>query len=579
MWAIGQLVPVRSIQLVPSFAVACVAAWSCSAPGPAGGSGVGGGAAVLIHGGRIHLSASGPTVDALAVRGGRVVAAGSIAEARAALAGADPAVVDLAGGVAVPGLQDAHGHVESFGRSLSSVELRDVASYAELVERVAARAAELPAGTWIQGRGWDHTRWPGDVFPHHAELSAAVPDHPVILSRVDGHAALVNAAALALAGLDGRIVDPRPVAGGEVLVGSDGLATGLLVDTAMGLVSRHVPEPDRAARRRSFLAAQDALLAAGLTCVHDMGLDVEAVEILDELRREGRLRLRIVGYLYGNELLPEPVRARFPLDLGGDGRLVVAGVKLMVDGALGSRGAALLADYSDRPGSVGLLRFEPEAFTELVRTYAADGLQVATHAIGDRANRMVLDAYEAVRASVEGFAERRPRIEHAQVVAPEDWPRFDSLGVVPSVQPTHATTDMRWAGDRLGPRRVQGAYAWRRLTGDPRTLALGSDFPVERPDPLEGLYAARTRQDRAGEPPGGFQPDQRLTAAEALSGFTAGAARAVHQEDRRGSLFVGYAADLTVLDVDPLECEPAELLAGQVRLTIVDGWVVYAAGP
>jgi len=561
--------------------LAVLAMLACSsAPDPRGPGSAAGfrddGPGLLVQGGTIHLSADGPVVDALAIRGGRVIAAGSADDARRALADGGYERFDLAGGVAVPGFQDAHGHIESYGRSLESVELRDCASYAELVERVAARAATQPPGTWIQGRGWDHTRWSGNVFPHHAELSAAVPDHPVILSRVDGHAALVNAAALAIAGLDGRVLDPRPVAGGEILVGPDGLATGLLVDTAMGLVAQHVPEPDRAARRRSFMTAHDALVAAGLTCVHDMGLDVEAVEILDELRREGRFRLRVVGYLLGNERLPTEVLERFPADLGGDGGIRVAGVKLMVDGALGSRGAALLADYSDRPGSRGLMRFEQDEFTSLVRAYTRAGLQIATHAIGDRANRMVLDAYEAVAAEHPELEDLRPRIEHAQVVAPEDWARFDELGVVPSVQPTHATSDMRWAADRLGPRRVRGAYAWRRLTSDVERLALGSDFPVESPDPLEGLYAARTRRDHDGEPPDGFQVDQALTAAEALHGFTAGAARAAHQEDRRGSLFVGYAADLTVLDVDPLACEPEELLDARVRATIIDGRVVHA---
>ncbi len=395
------------------------------------------------------------------------------------------------------------------------------------------------------------------------------------MRRVDGHAALANAEALRIAGLDG-ILDPAPtVAGGDVVLDATGRATGVFVDAAMRLVQQHVPAPDRDVRRRRILRAQEALLAVGLTCVHDMGAGPSTIDLLEELRDEGLLRLRLVEYLAGAPALDAMEPGRFPLAPDDRDLLCVPGVKLYVDGALGSRGAALLEDYADDPGNRGLLQVTPEELDGLVERCARLGLQPAIHAIGDRGNRIVLDVYDRVSRDHPGFRELRPRVEHAQIVDAADWERFSAGGYVPSVQPTHATSDMPWVPTRLGPERLPGAYPWRRLAPSTETLALGSDFPVERPDPLEGLYAARTRQDTQGRPGGGWLPDQRLGAREALAGFTLGAARAVRQEDRRGRLAPGWFADLTVLDVDPLVCEPHELLEAQVLMTIVNGEVVY----
>ena len=549
----------------------------------------------LFSGGSIYLDALQPPVDALLVADGRVVAAGHRATVLAIVPEAERAHVheiDLAGAVAVPGLQDAHGHIEGLGESLENVELAGVPSYAELVERVAERARTLPAGTWIQGRGWDQTRWPGAEFPHHRALSERVPDHPVFLKRVDGHAALVNARALELAGLQQADPSSTPraaalpeVEGGRIHVDASGRPSGVLVDAAMHLVSARIPPPDDAARERRILRAQEALLAVGLTAVHDMGIGPESLAVYQELERDGRLRMRVLAYLWANPASAPELVERTGFGAGGvpfasalrgapDGRLRVLGGKLMIDGALGSRGAALLEPYADEPQQSGLAQMTPEVFAERLHAVVDAGLQPATHAIGDRGNRIVLDAYARELARRPDLRALRPRVEHAQIVAREDWGRFEALGVIPSMQPTHATSDMRWAEARVGPERIAGGYAWKRLRGAHAPLAFGSDFPVESENPLLGLYAARTRADESGNPSGGWIPEQKLGGAEALAGFTSGAAYAAREEDRRGKLLPGYFADLTVLDLDPVTCEPAALLDGRVVMTVIEGEIV-----
>ncbi len=485
--------------------------------------------------------------------------------------------VDLGGGVAIPGLQDAHGHVSGLGGALEQVDLVGCSSYEELVERVAARAATQAPGTWITGRGWDQTLWPGAQFPDHEALSRAVANNPVLVRRVDGHAALANAQALEIAGL--LDADPIPtVEGGRVVVNEVGRPTGVLIDTAMGFVGRHVPSVDRATRRRRILLAQEHLLAEGLVCIHDMGVSASEAALFEELEASGELKLRILSYLWGNGGLPDDVLARYPRAHDRDPASThrVVGTKLMLDGALGSRGAALLEPYTDAPQETGLARMSAEEFQQLVDTFADAGLQPATHAIGDRANRIVLDAYEARIRRDPAFKALQPRVEHAQIVSQADWRRFEQLGIVASMQPTHATSDMRWAEERVGAERARGAYAWRRLASDVTRLAFGSDFPVEPSNPIGGLYAARTRQDKRGNPAGGWQPEQRLNGAEAVAAFTYGAARAVGEGADRGRLHVGYFADMTVLSIDPIRATPANLLEAEVLMTVIDGQVVYA---
>ena len=538
---------------------------------------------LLIHGGTIRpgvtasqdgrLLALDP-VPALLVKDGKIVASGDLEQLRAL--GQAAAELDLDGAVLIPGLQDAHGHLLGLGEMLEQVDLVGVQSYSELIRLVTAAAENLPAGAWVLGRGWDQTRWEGAEFPHHAALSEAVPGNPVLLDRIDGHAVLVNHAALELAGLVGEDSGEPDPSGGRILRDEAGRPTGVLIDRAMGRVTRWLPPARKEDVRRRILAGVHRALAVGLCCVHDMGTDRLTLEVLSQLRDEGQLPLRVAAYLPGNSLLR--VNELYGLAALADSRFQVAGVKLMVDGALGSRGAWLLADYSDEPGHRGLQRFEDLELVRLVRLCAEAGLQPATHAIGDAAVRQVLDAYGVVAGELPSLHRLRPRLEHAQVVAPADWHRLAALGVIPSMQPTHATSDLRWAEDRLGAARVRGAYAWRRLHSEAAPLAFGSDFPVERPNPLEGIYAAITRQDAEGKPEGGWLPGQRLSAAEAVGAFTSGAAFALGEETIRGSLLVGYVLDGTVLDLDPFTLDSksaGQLLGAKVLLTLVDGEIVF----
>lgn len=538
---------------------------------------------LLIFGGTIrpgvHESVDGrlvplEPVEAMLVQDGWIVAVGEVGELRRQ--GPEVPELDLEGMVLIPGLQDAHGHLLGLGEMLEQVDLVGVKSYGELIRRVAEAAKDLPPGAWIQGRGWDQTRWPGAEFPHHSALSEAVPDNPVLLERVDGHAVLVNHAALEKAGLLGANGSSPDPAGGRILRDPAGQPTGVLIDRAMGHVTRWLPAAKESDVRRRMLAGVQKALSVGLCCVHDMGTDRLSLKVLAGLREEGQLPLRVAAYLPGNSLLgPGEL---LELKRLGDHRFRVAGVKLMVDGALGSRGAWLLADYEDEPGHRGLGRFEDQDILRLVRICAEAQMQPAVHAIGDAACRQVLDAFGVVQTEVPSLRDLRPRLEHAQVVAAGDWHRLRALGVIPSMQPTHATSDLRWAEQRLGADRVRGAYAWRRLHSATSPLAFGSDFPVERPAPLEGIYAAMTRQDAEGQPSGGWLPDQRLSAAEAIGAFTRGAAFALGEENTRGALKVGFAFDGTVLDVDPFDLDATsagQLLQARVLLTLVDGEIAF----
>ena len=517
-----------------------------------------------------------PTATALAVRGGRIVAVGSDADVRR-LAGRGTRIRDLEGATVVPGLVDAHLHIQSLGRSLREVNLVGTRSYDEVIERVRARAAETPPGEWVSGRGWDQNDWPEQRFPDHAALSAAIPDRPVYLRRVDGHAALVNARALELAGLTARTPDP---AGGRIERRPDGSPAGVLVDRACDLVSSRIPAPSAAERRTRLRMALDHCAALGLTGVHDAGASGAEMDDARALLADGELRLRLYAMLgatqetdggTGGSLLehgPQPFDSTL--------HLAARTVKLVADGALGSRGAALLAPYSDAPGERGLLQYDLDAFLAIARPLHQAGFQLATHAIGDAANRLVLDAYETLERENPRPGARH-RIEHAQVISPDDIGRFAALGVLPSMQPTHCTSDMPWAGARLGPERLQGAYAWRALRQTGVMLPAGSDAPVEDASPFLGIYAALTRQDLQGQPEGGWAPEQRLSRSEAMRAFTSWAAFASFTEADLGTLEVGKLADFTVLDRDVMRVAPPDIPATQVLLTVVGGVVVHEA--
>ena len=513
-----------------------------------------------------------PLAEAFAVRDGRFVAVGTEAEMDAAYP--DWPRLDLGGRTVVPGLIDAHAHLMGLGQALLQADLVGTVSKADVVARLVAFAETLPDGAWLTGRGWDQNDWgPGSPFPTRADLDAAFPDRPVWLGRVDGHAAWANTAALRAAGIDPDGPAPADPAGGAVIRDDAGRATGVFIDAAEGLVAGAIPEPDAAFAAEALSRALAETARAGLTGVHEAGVPIDALALYRQFAEAGRLGIRNYAMITPGEI--GPFCDTYPDGIETD-RLVVRSVKLYADGALGSRGAALLADYSDDAGNHGLLFREPDALAATVRAAMACGLQVNTHAIGDRANRVVLDAYESAMAATGGGSGRH-RIEHSQIVTLDDIERFAALGVIASVQPTHATSDMPWAGDRLGEERLQGAYAWRRLIDAGARLALGSDFPVERVSPLLGFHAAVTRQSAEGMPAGGWYGNQTLTRAEALRGFTLDAAYAAFMEDEVGSIEPGKRADFVVLSQDLMRVAPERILDTEVLATYLDGQPIYQA--
>lgn len=526
----------------------------------------------LLTAARIHTSdLSQPTVEAVAWdESGRIVAVG---DAKTLLATYPEATrVDVAKATVIPGLIDAHGHVMGLGYALMRADLAGSKDKPDVIARLHAFEKTLPPGAWLLGRGWDQNDWPQKTFPTAGDLDAAFPQRPVWVERVDGHAGWANSAAMRAVGKD--LSGEWQPDGGRILREGNA-ANGVFIDGAMTLIDKVVPLPDAAYRTQALQRALDAVVRNGLTGVHDMGTSRDDLALFRKFADEGRLPVRIDAYADGdNAALSDLCAGGLYRHAGG--RLQMRGVKLYIDGALGSRGAALLADYSDEPGHRGLLVTEPKAFDSAVRKAQGCGVQVATHAIGDRGNHIVLDTYAAALGA-GASADHRWRIEHAQMVALDDIPRFKALGVIASMQPTHATSDMPWAETRVGKERLAGAYAWRRFLDADMRLALGSDFPVESVDPRLGLYAAVTRQDRDGQPLGGWLPEQRLGVLEALRGFTADAAYAGRDEAEVGRLAVGLRADFVVLEDDPLTVAAGTLDDIRIRSTWIDGKPVYEA--
>jgi hypothetical protein len=514
---------------------------------------------LILRNGDIWTNTGGH-VQAVAIADGRIIAMGDDAEK---LAGEKTRVIDLGGRTALPALTDAHAHLYGLGQALSQVDLRGCRSEAECAEQVRAFDQTGGGGDWIRGRGWDQNLWNEKQFPTHAALDRVISKKPVWLRRIDGHAGWANARALAAGGVTRETQDPP---GGRIERDARGEPNGVLVDEAMTLVEHVIPEPGPAERERMILRAQEIALAQGLTCVHDMGIDETTAGVYRALEQAGKLRIRVYAFASAGSAerllagAPEPAGPLFTL----------RAIKLYADGALGSRGAALLLPYADDPKNRGLVITPPETIERVARLALLRGWQVGVHAIGDRANRMVLDAFE--RAGCAVARDHRFRIEHAQVVAPSDIPRFAKLGVIASMQPTHATSDMSWAEARLGRDRLAGAYAWRRFLAAGAHVAFGSDFPVENVDPLAGLRAAVTRQDAQGNPPGGWFPVERLTLDEAVRAFTTEAAFAAFQEAQRGRVAEGQAADFTVFD---RSIDAGALKRAKVAFTIVAGRVVF----
>jgi predicted amidohydrolase YtcJ len=477
----------------------------------------------------------------------------------------------------IPGLIDAHGHLLNLGQFLQDVDLLATKSKAEVIARLQQRASELPADAWLLGRGWDQNDWPKAEFPTASDLDAAFPDRPVWLERVDGHAGWANSIALkrATRALDGD----WQVTGGEIRRDAKGRASGVLIDAAMQFVQAAVPALDDAARARLLRRATKEAVRFGLTGVHDAGTDLASYRALEQMASAGDLPLRVYAMADGDNAAVATLCAG-PVDGAtsarwrhSSGRLQMRAVKLYIDGALGSRGAALLKPYSDEPNNSGLLFETAEQLQAKIARARSCGLQVAVHAIGDRGNRVVLDAFAAAGAQ----SAERHRIEHAQVIHPDDFARFKQIGLIASVQPTHATSDMPWAQARIGALRVRGAYAWQSLRANQVPLALGSDFPVEAVNPMLGLYAAISRADLSGKPEKGWLPAQKLSREEALYGFTVGAAHAGFMEREVGSLVVGKRADFVVLNGDPMQVKPIDIAKLRVLRTVVDGRVSYAA--
>lgn len=524
---------------------------------------------------RIHtMQASQPEAKAMAFDAeGKILAVGDADALLARFAGARR--LDVGAATVVPGLIDAHGHVAGLGQSMLTADLVGAASKGEVVERLRAFARDLPPGAWLIGRGWDQNRWPDKAFPSAADLDAAFPDRPVWLSRIDGHAGWANSAAMHWVKRD--LAGSWQPEGGNIRRDASGKPTGVFVDNATNLVEDVRPAADEATTERALVLGMQAAVAHGLTGVHDAGIPLDELRIYQRLADRGQMPLRIYAMADGNKAALESL-CQHGLYRHPSGRLQMRTVKLYADGALGSRGAALLADYSDDHGNRGLMVMSPQELAAAAEKAHRCGVQVATHAIGDRGNRVALDTYaNALGKDVD--TDHRWRIEHAQVLSPEDLPRLAKMHVIASMQPTHATSDMPWAQDRLGPQRIVGAYAWRQLRDAGTHLALGSDFPIESVDPRLGLYSAVTRSDAQGLPAGGWYPDEKLTAFEALRGFTLDAAYAGFAENELGSLAPGKRADFVVLAEDPLAVPDAALRSLTVQATYVDGKPVYQAPP
>ena len=517
------------------------------------------------------VDADRPAVRALAVRGGLIAFAGSVREAMA-LRGPLTRVLDLGDQTVIPGIVDAHAHLLGLGQALRRVDLTGTRSYEEVIGRVAARAREMKPGEWIQGRGWNQNDWPDTRFPTLQALSRAVPDNPVSLRRVDGHAVLVNARALELAGVTAGTPDPE---GGRIIRNADGSPTGVFVDDAMDLIERVVPPPSADEVRSEVLAAIAEASRWGLTGIHDAGVEAPTIDVYEALARAGSFKLRDYVMVAGDtDATILRYLRRGPQNALYGGHLWIRAVKLYADGAMGSRGAALLEDYSDEPGNRGLI-ITPGASIRTVAIAALhSGFQVCVHAIGDRANRMVLDAYQAALDSVP-TSDHRFRIEHAQILNRFDIPRFAELGVIPSMQTSHQTSDMYWIMNRLGWTRVQGAYAWRSLLNTGVVIPNGTDFPVEAVNPMIRFHSAITRQDADGWPAGGWFPAERMTREEALESMTIWPAYAAFMEHVAGSLAPGKYADFTVLDQDIMTAAPERILETHVVMTVLGGETVY----
>ena len=524
---------------------------------------------LIVHNGSIvTMDAQNTMAQAVAIQGGRIIAVGAEREVLNRYKAKES--IDLRGGVLVPGLMDGHAHLVGYADGLLEAGLFATDSWEEAVQRVVRHDAERP-NEWVIGRGWDQNDWEVTDFPTRGLLDESFPEKPVFLERIDGHAVIVNRPALELAGLWNS--KDEEIEGGEILRGIDGFPTGVLIDNACGLVGQHVPKRSEAERLTALMEAQGNLLRMGITGITDAGLSPDEILRLDSLHETGDLKLRINAMVSADDTSIAWLRENGPI---AKDRLTVQCVKFYMDGALGSRGALLLDPYSDRPGWHGLGTQNAAWFRKQLEDLASDSLQAATHCIGDSAVRWVLNAYEEV---LGGTNDRRWRIEHAQVVSPQDFEGFGRNSVIPSVQPTHATSDMYWAGERLGRNRIRRAYAYQTLLEQLGMVALGTDFPVEDIDPRKTFLSSVARMDANGYPAEGFQSNNALTKVQTLRGMTQWVALAQFQEMDLGTIEVGKWADFTWMDRNWLKIEPMDALGTRIIGTCIAGDWVHKSKP
>ena len=519
---------------------------------------------LVVENARIYTGNSqAPRASFIAVAGTKII---HIGEPAPQLIGTNTKRIDARGSAILPGFIDSHAHLAGLGDLMDSLNLRGVNSVDKVTVLVGKAASSARKGQWIRGRAWDQTNW-GGKFPDAKPLTETAPDNPVYLTRIDGHASWVNRKALEIAGITRSTADPP---GGKIVRNADGEPTGILIDRAQGLVSAKIPQRSAEETERRLAKAARECARLGLTGIHDAGVGGQELEAYRRLIAAGKLPLRVYAMIGGAGELWRSYLERGP-ELGE--YLTVRSIKLMADGAMGSRGAAFWQPYSDDRSNTGLLILSKEQVEAVGRDAVRHGFQVNTHAIGDRANRTVLDAYAAV---LHGKNDKRFRIEHAQVVSLPDFKLFADNSVIASIQSTHATSDMRWAEARLGPDRIAGAWSARRFLNAGARIANGSDFPVEDPNPLWGFYAAITRQDHAGQPSGGFLPGEKLTREEALRSWTLDAAFAAFEEKLKGTLEAGKLADFIMLSKDIMAIDPPEILKTRVTMTVLGGKIVHS---
>lgn len=513
---------------------------------------------LIVHHGMIYTADTAFTVvEAMAVRDGKIIETGTNETILRKYSATE--MLNAEGKTIVPGLIDAHCHFTGYATDMWKCDVTGTRSFDEVVARLSAYAAKAPA-EWLYGRGWDQNDWPVKQFPDKQQLDQLFPNRPVFLKRIDGHAALVNSAALQRAGINAQTT----IDGGAVIL-QNGQPTGMLIDNAMDLVERVIPAVADSLALQYYLRAQDSCFRYGLTGVHDCGVSEHTIDLVQQSYQSGKLHLKLYALLSDSAQYIKKWAEKGPLK---SGKLHVGGFKVYADGALGSRGACLLQDYSDKTGWKGFLLTDRMRFRSMLETLAASKLQVCTHAIGDSGNRMVLQEYGRL---LKPGNDRRWRIEHAQVVHPDDRKLFEHYQIVPSVQPTHATSDMYWAEERLGNTRLHNAYSYQSLLRQLGWMPLGTDFPVEGMDPLRTFYAAVVRKDGQGWPADGFLPEEALTRREALWGMTHWAAMAAFEEQEKGSLEAGKSADFVILNRDLIQVPASELLQIRVIQTYIDG--------